>query len=394
MANNDLRKKMGSLTSKNLPLSMFLEISDLGISKHTGSTTTHQDDDVIIDRLGCGIVSFIEGSVPDPVGSELTYPKDIVVYTSFTVKSSEECNPNDPAYVTIKCNGYSVTRVVYMPAGEEQLIWLRWPTPSYICNIDCKVDICGNASASIEGERHFVRDVTIGEYPEKRPLDTHMKDPNTGKAIRKPSSFKNHDITEAVNIIEGARDASKNNWSVWHPTWHPNIVYYPLPNGTYQPVDEGWYIFEKSHFYAELSSNVTLKAHERCETASIDKKEMKSGYGTDIDVYSVVDSNSNEITTAQTAFAFFPEFNYANYWRILDKSYPNGYTARFFYKKNQYSLFGSRTHFTPIWFPDGKYWVAVRASDAWTPAGELSLSSAGAMNIKGNLQEDYRPSHR
>ena len=39
MSGGNLRKTMTSLTHKNLPLSMFLEFSDLGISAWTGSTT-------------------------------------------------------------------------------------------------------------------------------------------------------------------------------------------------------------------------------------------------------------------------------------------------------------------------------------------------------------------
>ena len=39
MSGGNLRRTMTSLTHKNLPLSMFLEFSDLGISAWTGNTT-------------------------------------------------------------------------------------------------------------------------------------------------------------------------------------------------------------------------------------------------------------------------------------------------------------------------------------------------------------------
>ena len=60
MSGGNLRKTMTSLTHKNLPLSMFLEFSDLGISAWTGSTTGKQNNSDIISTLGVGIVWFDE----------------------------------------------------------------------------------------------------------------------------------------------------------------------------------------------------------------------------------------------------------------------------------------------------------------------------------------------
>ena len=60
MSGGNLRKTMTSLTHKNLPLSMFLEFSDLGISAWTGNTTGKQNNSDIISTLGVGIVWFDE----------------------------------------------------------------------------------------------------------------------------------------------------------------------------------------------------------------------------------------------------------------------------------------------------------------------------------------------
>ena len=54
-----LRKTMTSLTHKNLPLSMFLEFSDLGLPAWTGSTTSKQSNADIISSLGVGIVGLM-----------------------------------------------------------------------------------------------------------------------------------------------------------------------------------------------------------------------------------------------------------------------------------------------------------------------------------------------
>jgi len=55
-----LRRKMVSLTHKNLLLSMFLEEADLGYPAWSGSRTTPATDEDIISSLGLGIVRFQE----------------------------------------------------------------------------------------------------------------------------------------------------------------------------------------------------------------------------------------------------------------------------------------------------------------------------------------------
>ena len=59
-----LRSKMVSLTHKNLPLAIFLEVSDLGYPMWSGSTTTAASDSDIISSLGLGIVRFSEAEPP------------------------------------------------------------------------------------------------------------------------------------------------------------------------------------------------------------------------------------------------------------------------------------------------------------------------------------------
>ena len=44
------------IRDRNLPLAMFLEFSDLGISAWTGNTTGTQNNSDIINTLGVGIV--------------------------------------------------------------------------------------------------------------------------------------------------------------------------------------------------------------------------------------------------------------------------------------------------------------------------------------------------
>ncbi|MEG2687103.1 MAG: hypothetical protein RR954_08310, partial [Christensenellaceae bacterium] len=99
-------------------------------------------------------------------------------------------------------------------------------------------------------------------------------------------------------------------------------------------------------------------------------------------------NQSSSVTGAQNAVSYFPEFQYENYWRLLERM-GGGYATDFEFKKNQYSTYHRRTHFTPIWMPDGAYTVNTWLIDAWTPSGMLSLNLTDSLNIRGNLWQDW-----
>ena len=64
--NGLLLRTMGNATHQQLPLSLYLEKSDLGFSKWAGAKTGIQNDTNIINYLGMGIVSFIPEEDPEP----------------------------------------------------------------------------------------------------------------------------------------------------------------------------------------------------------------------------------------------------------------------------------------------------------------------------------------
>ena len=81
---------------------------------------------------------------------------------------------------------------------------------------------------------------------------------------------------------------------------------------------------------------------------------MKSGYGINQIVTGSISSNqSSAVTKPQNAVSYFPEFGYETYWRLLERMG----TGRFEFQKNPYSTYKNRTHFSPIWMPDGSYTV-------------------------------------
>ena len=118
-------------------------------------------------------------------------------------------------------------------------------------------------------------------------------------------------------------------------------------------------------------------------------RSMKSGYGVNQLVTTDVSSTQSSATTpAQNAVSYFSEFNYEMFWRLLERM-DGGYNTRFEFQKNEYSTYRGRTHFTPIWYPNGSYTVNTWLIDCWTPAGMLSMNLSDSLTIRGSLWDDW-----
>ena len=146
--------------------------------------------------------------------------------------------------------------------------------------------------------------------------------------------------------------------------------------------DRGDWIFESKSYRVSLSAQMKITPDEKNPTAS--GKNMKSGYGINEKVTSSVSGNG-EHTDMQNAVTYFPEFGYKTYWRLLE----SGSGGSFEFKENKYSTYGNRTHFTPIWYPDGTYTAYTWVLDCWTPAGMLSLNLTDDVSIDGNVYDDW-----
>ena len=151
---------------------------------------------------------------------------------------------------------------------------------------------------------------------------------------------------------------------------------------------------EKVTYSVSMSAEAVISPSDYCKTAtyseSSGKYTMKSGYGIQISVSTHLSGDTQYCTGSQTANVLFPEFNYNRhsttlYNRLLEKS-----GGSFVFKKNKYSTYNDRVHFTPIWFPDRKnYTVYVEVFDVWCPAGQLSVRLTDQIFIKGNVYDDW-----
>ncbi len=381
-----LRSKMVSLTHQNLPLSMFLEKSDLGCPKYTGSTTKAQSDTTIISSLGLGIVKF-KDSPPTPTppaehAVDVTYRVNTDVITSVTLSTNAAIIPSSPARVTFRINGssYTVTNIV-IPDGESQLVWVKWHTPS----APQKVTVSVSTSKGSLSNNSITADIL--SLDQNTPPDPTAKDRNNSFTI--PS-------------VPSRIQSTANSWGIWHAVWVPKWVWYEnfkwvehkdWPSGGEwvdhgKWVDEGDWQYSFTSYHATLSASMNLLPDDKSPTAN--GKQMRSGYGIKVNVASSLKSSapSSHIAAAQTAVTYFPEFIYKTYWRLLDLT-ADGDSSTFAFKNNIYSTYNRSVHFTPLWFPDGKYTTYAYLEDAWTPGGMLCMNLNDYVTIRGSVYDDW-----
>lgn len=123
---------------------------------------------------------------------------------------------------------------------------------------------------------------------------------------------------------------------------------------------------------------------------------MKSGYGINEVVTARVSSSQRSATTAlQNAVSYFPEFNYDSFWRLLDRVSISSSSSRLEFQTNEYSTYNRRTHFTPIWYPDGAYtvntWVFKDDDVASTQSARQHKDATDLVMNLGKAQNDSKP---
>ena len=362
-----LRYWMGSLTAKNLPLSMFLETPDLGYPAWSGPTNKNVSNSDIKSSLGLGIVRF-EEQPEEPEISTYDYEDrtNTEVITAVEV-SGGQSDPDDPVTVRFHIDGttYTVSNVYY-PDGDSQLAWVRWTTPDEPQDMTIDVDVSGPGSA--QATIHC-KIVDLDENPPPNPVADDRNDSFT------PSP------------VPDRPEKTSAQWTIWDPWWQEYWVWHGDDEDGYW-CDHGWWEFDLDHYSASLSADMEITPDEKNPTAS--GNSMKSGYGVNQVVTARVSSSQRSATTAlQNAVSYFPEFNYESFWRLLDRISISSSSSRLEFQKNEYSTYNRRTHFSPVWYPDGDYTVNTWVIDCWTPAGMLSVNLSDSLNIQGNLWDDW-----
>lgn len=372
-----MQRKMPSLSHKNLPLSIFLETSDLGFPAWSGSRTERVTNESIIEALGVGIVRFNEQVTPEVETVDYEYRVNTDVITAVSVRGGQS-DPDHPVNVTFQIDGASYTvQNVYYPEGREQLVWVRWHTPPTPQIITILVTATGSGS------------------PAKGTLVAKIVDLD-GYDPPNPTADDRNDSYSAVSVPSNMEKTAAH-WSIWRPWWQEHWVEHTgshnedctedctSSHSTWE--DEGWWEFDIDYYSASFSADMSLTPDEKSPTASA--TTIKSGYGVNIRINAAASaSEASAVTEPQTAVSYFPEFYYETYWRLLERT-SGGMNAAFQFKPNEYSTYNRRTHFTPIWMKDGSYTVYTYVIDCWTPDGMLCKNLTGSVGISGDLWKDW-----
>jgi hypothetical protein len=453
LSNSSLRNSLGSLTHQNLPLSLFLEHDEFVNSSFrqnawTGSRTARVSDDNIIDYLGIGYVRYFpdESNNNESGSISLYYPSDTWVVTSFRLCNVRPSVGNwtdelaitsrNPANASIKIGStnYKITNI-YIPPGGEQVIWVKWKTPSAPQTITATA----RGSAGVLYNRNnagisnrYVSEMTANITIYSNDMEDEPPDP-TLDDTPKSMEYSALDSSRARSgILKSGGLPKTNSWHVWDCNWQLISTYtfdsedvgsvenyYNQYTGIYyeyQFLNSGRirerqykYQFNRISYRAEIqSAYIKLTPDTHCPTAYTKnyKTYMKSGYGVNLEseafikittTYERTGSTSTETHYSPSATSFavapqyvnalFNEFGYGGYNRQLE--FVNN---KFVFKKNRFSTYNSRVHYTPWWMPDGTEYDVLTLTDfAYTPAGKLAMFGiSNPVVIDGVLIDDWR----
>ena len=410
--------------------------------------TVYADDDEKID-----VFIDNPAYVPDEDG-EMPYVSPYVRLGSFkhgdemrlsnTFKGTVSYKIKTTSGSTIKSGTVNITCPT---GGEEAMGWIKWHTPrreqSVVITLESKRDTLILLDENGDQCEKLIINADIAKVKESTPPDPQVSDtrPSWQKIYSQSSvqdriseyvsnnslqelswytwsigaSWTQHwDWTDKrVSVITGGMtdpssdtpywDAETKTEDITFTSWGVDNHYFA--SATAERMSGKFYTgavliskadlqLEKVTYSVSMSAEATISPSDYCKTATYSesngKYTMKSGYGIQINVDTHLSGDTQYCTGSQTANVLFPEFNYNRhnttlYNRLLEKV--NG---SFVFKKNKYSTYNDRVHFTPIWFPDKKnYTVYVEVFDVWCPAGQLSVRLTDQIYIKGNVYDDW-----
>lgn len=342
----------------------------------------------------------------------------------------------------------SGTVEITCPAGgEETMVWIKWHTPSreqsVIITLESKRDTLLLLDEDGNQCDKLTINADIAKVKEATPPDPLVSDTKpswqkvysqssvqerisgyvSGDSVQELSWYtwsigagwsqdSDYDRRRVKIITGGMTDPSSQtpywgaeteNQDVTLYKWGVDNRYYPSETasktiGSFHTgavyISTSDIQLEKVTYSVSMSAEAAISPSDYCKTAayseSSGKYTMKSGYGIQISVDAHLSGDTQYCTGSQTANVLFPEFNYNRhsttlYNRLLEKS-----GGSFVFKKNKYSTYNDRVHFTPIWFPDRKnYTVYVEVFDVWCPAGQLSVRLTDQIFINGNVYDDW-----
>ena len=322
------------------------------------------------------------------------------------------------------------TQSLAIPENGTAITWVKWKTPSYPCNVSLHIQSNSSDARLEDTDIEFnIIDPEYNTYP-----------PNTEGTDR-------NDYFTVPNIAKGSWDLGEKtslSWSTYNYNWHyywvwgcsrtrdedgdlteygyssdwdddyvcdahtcpENSENHTCPTGRCHGVkqDWGWVEWTEVKHTASLNvDNIDLKRSSHSPNTNNSDYSIKSGYGIELDLDTqinnkvggstkTINSDNSEMTPPQFMETYLPEYKFEDYEIVSKKNLDENYTANnhFNFPINPYSQFEQNCHFTPIWYPDGKYVVGIRVSQCWTPAGMLyKCIYDTSIDINGNAYDDW-----
>lgn len=256
----DMYSRMGNLTHKQLPLSMFLTTADLHFPSSANSGGTMQSRAKIIERLGLIIWANEQTEVPAAVENPTvdsptyySYHTDKDVYTAAAIRNSgtEDITSGCTATLTITgTDGFSqtVTTSAIIPAGRYGYIWWRWHTPTTPQNLTMTVSTNKAKVAPVHTTiSASVSSVEITEPPDPRPTDqrngwtlpTTPSTNNTTTTVWHGWTFGQRQISSpTTETVYFYTESPGSQWSIWSSVVTVDSASkIPAASGAYQVED-------------------------------------------------------------------------------------------------------------------------------------------------------------
>ena len=257
---------------------------------------------------------------------------------------------------------YTETKTVIVPARDKNLVAFSWYVPQGLNSEYVKV-----YAEIIDGTKVYNPNT---RYRRTTPF-VYYNTPDTTYEREAPSGFTKPNEPQSTKA---------------YTTWWE----YKYEDSAFKKVNYGIGIYQG--FKKE-----TTPATGATATQNGSNWTMKSGYGISVMDCSIMTSVTNYetpsygtgFTVPQYAYSLFPEYNYQNASGKITtmKTKAENYMSHWVFPK-----IGDvdNVHYTPVWYPDGKYSVVIVQSDAWTPMGMLTCRDViSNITLSGNMYDDW-----
>ena len=354
--------------------------------------------------------------------------------TNKDVEAKEGCLNNKLAVITyefesdITLDKSIYTQELAIPPGETAVSWAKWKCPSSPCEV--KITIRTNNDDAVPEYQTITAKIIdpISQYPpnnEATDRNDNFIAPNEAngswnKGINKTATWTTYNYYWNSLWVWGCSRTMQNGnlteygfYEYWDRYYvcdahhcPANAQNHTCPTGRCHSVKEdwGWVVYEPVEHKLTLDT-YNEKLYRSSETPNTNNSDtsIKSGYGIEytVDTTCIYKENGttkrlseakNAITPPQYLEVFLPEHEYKTYeiaaFNDIERDYieDNNFT----FPECPYSQFNQKCHFTPIWYPDGKYVVGTKISQCFCPGGMLSISNKNvSININGNVYDDW-----